>query len=79
LSAAAGGYGEPAKAIEILWAVAVLGLADNAVRPDAGQSSAPGLPVGRLFCVLRGQTRGLPCGPAGIRADAFDVKNQQSA
>jgi integrase/recombinase XerD len=26
------------------------------------------LPVGRLFCVVRGQTRGRPCGPAGIRA-----------
>jgi site-specific recombinase XerD len=27
-----------------------------------------GLPVGRLFCVLRGPTRGRPCAPAGIRA-----------
>jgi site-specific recombinase XerD len=26
------------------------------------------LPVGRLFCVLRGPTRGRPCAPAGIRA-----------
>lgn len=26
------------------------------------------LPVGRLFCVLRGPTRGRPCSPAGIRA-----------
>jgi hypothetical protein len=25
------------------------------------------LPVGRLFCVVRGPTRGRPCGPAGIR------------
>ncbi len=26
------------------------------------------LPVGSLFCVLRGATRGRPCSPAGIRA-----------
>jgi integrase/recombinase XerD len=26
-----------------------------------------GLPVGRLFCVVRGPTRGRPCAPAGIR------------
>lgn len=26
------------------------------------------LPVGALFCVLRGPTRGRPCAPAGIRA-----------
>lgn len=26
------------------------------------------LPAGRLFCVLRGPTRGRPCAPAGIRA-----------
>ncbi len=26
------------------------------------------LPVGSLFCVLRGPTRGRPCAPAGIRA-----------
>jgi integrase/recombinase XerD len=25
------------------------------------------LPVGRLFCVLRGPTHGRPCAPAGIR------------
>jgi len=25
------------------------------------------LPVGRLFCVLRGPTRGRPCSPAGVR------------
>jgi len=25
------------------------------------------LPVGALFCVLRGPTRGCPCAPAGIR------------
>ena len=27
-----------------------------------------GLPLGALFCVLRGPTRGRPCAPAGIRA-----------
>jgi len=27
-----------------------------------------GLPVGRLFCVVRGPTRGRPCASAGIRA-----------
>src|SRR5205085_3321659 len=26
------------------------------------------LPVGALFCVLRGPTRGRPCAPAGIRS-----------
>src|SRR5947209_17442590 len=26
------------------------------------------LPVGRLFCVLPGPTRGRPCAPSGIRA-----------
>ena len=26
-----------------------------------------GLPVGRLFCVIRGPTGGRPCAPAGIR------------
>ena len=26
------------------------------------------LPIGRLFCVVRGPTRGRPCAPAGIRA-----------
>jgi integrase len=26
-----------------------------------------GLPVGALFCVLRGPTRGRPCSPSGIR------------
>jgi site-specific recombinase XerD len=26
------------------------------------------LPVGALFCVLRGPTRGRPCAPAGVRA-----------
>jgi site-specific recombinase XerD len=26
-----------------------------------------GLPVGRLFCIIRGPTRGRPCAPAGIR------------
>ena len=29
-----------------------------------------GLPVGALFCVLRGPTRGRPCSPAGIRTRA---------
>jgi integrase len=28
------------------------------------------LPVGALFCVLRGPTRGRPCAPAGIRGPA---------
>ena len=28
-----------------------------------------GLPAGALFCVVRGPTRGRPCGPAGIRAE----------
>ena len=28
-----------------------------------------GPPAGALFCVLRGPTRGRPCGPAGIRAE----------
>ena len=27
------------------------------------------LPVGALFCVVRGPTRRRPCGPAGIRAE----------
>src|SRR5438067_9147367 len=27
-----------------------------------------GLPVGALFCILRGPTRGRPCAPAGVRA-----------
>ncbi len=31
------------------------------------------LPVGALFCVLRGPTRGQPCGPAGIRAELHRV------
>ena len=26
------------------------------------------LPVGALFCILRGPTRGRPCAPAGVRA-----------
>ena len=25
------------------------------------------LPVGTLFCILRGPTRGRPCSPAGVR------------
>ena len=29
--------------------------------------AAQTLPVGALFCVLRGPTRGRPCAPAGIR------------
>jgi site-specific recombinase XerD len=32
-----------------------------------------GLPVGRLFCVVRGPTRGRPCTPAGIRKQLHDV------
>ena len=28
----------------------------------------PTLPVGALFCILRGPTRGRPCAPAGIRS-----------
>ena len=28
------------------------------------------LPVGALFCVLRGPTRGRPCAPAGIRGSS---------
>jgi site-specific recombinase XerD len=28
----------------------------------------PSLPVGALFCILRGPTRGRPCAPAGIRS-----------
>jgi site-specific recombinase XerC len=28
----------------------------------------PPLPVGALFCILRGPTRGRRCAPAGIRA-----------
>lgn len=31
------------------------------------------LPVGRLFCVLRGPTRGRPCATAGIRAQLHQV------
>jgi site-specific recombinase XerD len=31
------------------------------------------LPVGRLFCVLRGPTRGRPCASAGIRAQLHHV------
>ena len=31
------------------------------------------LPVGRLFCVLRGPTRGRPCATAGIRAQMHQV------
>ena len=26
------------------------------------------LPVGALFCIVRGRTRGRPCAPAGVRA-----------
>lgn len=32
-----------------------------------------GLPVGRLFCVVRGPTRGRPCAPAGIRQQLHDA------
>ena len=31
------------------------------------------LPVGRLFCVVRGPTRGRPCAPAGIRKQLQDA------
>jgi site-specific recombinase XerD len=31
------------------------------------------LPVGRLFCVLRGPTLGRPCAPAGIRKQLHDA------
>ncbi|MGZ4287894.1 MAG: tyrosine-type recombinase/integrase [Solirubrobacteraceae bacterium] len=31
------------------------------------------LPVGRLFCVLRGPTRGRPCAPAAIRKQLHDA------
>jgi site-specific recombinase XerD len=31
------------------------------------------LPVGAVFCVLRGLTRGRPCSPAGIRAQLRDA------
>jgi site-specific recombinase XerC len=33
-----------------------------------GSTCAPPCRSDRLFCVVRGQTRGRPCGPAGIRA-----------
>ncbi len=36
---------------------------------DAWHELRAGLPVGALFCVLRGATRGRPCAPAGIRAE----------
>ena len=32
-----------------------------------------GLPAGRLFCILRGPTRGRPCAPAGIREQLHDA------
>jgi site-specific recombinase XerD len=32
-----------------------------------------GLLVGRLFCVVRGPTRGRPCAPAGIRQQLHDA------
>jgi site-specific recombinase XerD len=32
-----------------------------------------GLPVGRLFCVVRGPTRGRPCAPAGVRKQLHDA------
>ena len=31
------------------------------------------LPVGRLFCVVRGPTRGRPCAPAGVRKQLHDT------
>ena len=35
---------------------------------DPWLNTRAALPVGALFCVLRGPTRGRPCSPAGIRA-----------
>jgi site-specific recombinase XerD len=35
---------------------------------DPWQQTRTALPVGRLFCVVRGPTAGRPCAPAGIRA-----------
>lgn len=35
-----------------------------------------GLPVGALFCILRGPTRGRPCAPAGIRAQLHRTAEQ---
>jgi integrase len=35
--------------------------------PEPWLELRPTLPVGRLFCVLRGPTRGSPCAPAGLR------------
>jgi site-specific recombinase XerD len=32
-----------------------------------------GLPVGQLFCVVRGSTRGRPCAPAGVRKQLHDA------
>jgi site-specific recombinase XerD len=32
-----------------------------------------GLPVGAVFCVLRGPTRGRPCSPSGIRVQRRDA------
>jgi integrase/recombinase XerD len=32
-----------------------------------------GLPVGRLFCIVRGPTRGRPCSPALIRKQLHDT------
>jgi integrase len=34
------------------------------------------LPVGRLFCILRGPTRGRPCAPADIRSQMHHVATQ---
>src|SRR6516225_7630147 len=31
------------------------------------------LPAGRLFCIVRGPTRGRPCAPAGIRKQLHDT------
>ena len=57
----------------------------GAARPR-GCSCAPTLPVGALFCVLRGPTRGRPWAPAGVRsqlhhaaarAPAFDAVSRR--
>ena len=35
--------------------------------PDPWLTVRASLPVGALFCILRGPTRGRPCAPAGVR------------
>jgi site-specific recombinase XerD len=41
--------------------------------PEPWLTVREGLPVGRLFCVVRGPTRGRPCTPAGIRKQLHDA------